>query len=358
MKQHFHWLDLIRFFAALCVVLVHVRGQVWETYSLLNPESQNIITTLFYALFSLGFIGVLVFFVLSGFLVGGITLKRTFKNNISFKKYVLDRSVRIGLPLIGSIILIIFVDLFLGNNSDYPTLVGNLFALQGIFVDDAGGVFWTLSYEIWFYILIGGIVLLCSKHQYIGCILIALSLCAFTTLKTYMLLILFCGILSYYLTITIQHRSKIIIYGSATCFCIATILILLVNDSLAFDKSLFQSFLNEDILCIIIGISSALFISNVVKTSPKTKCAMIIDNIGSKLALFSYSLYLTHWQVLRIVNHYFGRSATLDAIAIFKFIITVAVCILFAYIFYWITERNTTKVKKCISNYFSSKLTS
>ncbi len=123
------------------------------------------------------------------------------------------------------------------------------------------------------------------------------------------------------------------------------ILSALASDSKAIDTSAF-AFLNKDVIVIIIGGSAALFISDIVKRKPKTKAIKILDSIGTKLAVFSYSLYLTHWQVLRVINHYFGRSKVLDEYAILKLVLTIIVCLLFAYLFYWITERNTSAVKK------------
>ncbi len=209
MKQHYHWLDLIRFLAAMCVVLVHARGEVWETYSLLDDGSKGIATQITYAALSLGYAGVIVFFVLSGFLVGGRTIDNILNSKANIHKYIIDRSVRIGLPLIGSIALIFVVNLWLGKPTNYITLLGNLFGLQGIFVDDAGGVFWTLSYEIWFYILIGGLILFCSKQKICGSIVITIAVCSFTALDTFLLFILVLGIMSYFLAQTNKQTSVI-----------------------------------------------------------------------------------------------------------------------------------------------------
>lgn len=172
------------------------------TYSELPAESQNIITQFFYFINSFGFDAVIVFFVLSGFLVGGKNISRLHHNEgISIKRYAVDRFFRIGVPLVSSLILIIVVDLFVGKETNWIGLLGNFFALQGILVEDEGGVFWTLSYEVWFYILIGGLLLILrnTNRKIFGFILLAVSLAAFMALINYFLFILAFGILAYYL---------------------------------------------------------------------------------------------------------------------------------------------------------------
>ena len=75
-KQHFYWLDLIRFLAAFEVVLCHYRGFFFVEYGLLPAEQQNIFSQIFYFATRLGHEAVLIFFVLSGLLVGGKALDK------------------------------------------------------------------------------------------------------------------------------------------------------------------------------------------------------------------------------------------------------------------------------------------
>lgn len=63
------WLDLIRGSSALLVCLGHLRNAMLVDYStLVHP---NIAIKAFYALTSFGHQAVMVFFVLSGYFVGG-----------------------------------------------------------------------------------------------------------------------------------------------------------------------------------------------------------------------------------------------------------------------------------------------
>ena len=70
-KEHFYWLDAIRFIAAFMVLFSHSRNDFFLAYGDLPVEDKGLGTFIFYTLGRLGHEAVIVFFVLSGFLVGG-----------------------------------------------------------------------------------------------------------------------------------------------------------------------------------------------------------------------------------------------------------------------------------------------
>ena len=70
-RKHYPWLDLIRFIAAFAVMAGHYRGAFLPEYSDIPPEQRNISIFLFYTITHFPAEAVLLFFVLSGFLVGG-----------------------------------------------------------------------------------------------------------------------------------------------------------------------------------------------------------------------------------------------------------------------------------------------
>ena len=70
-RLYYYWLDAIRFLAAFMVVFCHSRNDFFLPYGELPVEQKTLGTMLFYSLGRLGHEAVIVFFVLSGFLVGG-----------------------------------------------------------------------------------------------------------------------------------------------------------------------------------------------------------------------------------------------------------------------------------------------
>lgn len=121
----------------------------------------------------------MVFFVLSGFLIGKSVSKNIAKHNgiFSLKKYIGDRIIRIWPPLCFSILLIILLyymaPLFFPSGSheflsqpghtlarqafsgEPKQLFGAALALNGFFTDtpEVNGPLWSLSIEVWYYLL-------------------------------------------------------------------------------------------------------------------------------------------------------------------------------------------------------------
>lgn len=365
-KVHYPWLDSIRFLAAFMVVLCHVRCEMLQTYSLLQPDSQNIWTQIFYFLSSGGKVGVLVFFILSGFLVGGKNLERVIKGKADAKTYVIDRSVRIGLPLIGSIILIWLVDILINHidisscnmsvgltsTHNLSEFVGNLFGLQGVVTGDAGGVFWTLAYEIWFYVLIAGVIVLTTTRfsvcrRLFGFVLLGLGLLIFSYLELSWLSILLCGIGAFYLSkIGIGNR---VLYISGLLFIVV---LLIMPFTSATHTSRLVLNIPEIVIEMIAGVLGAITIAGLVNMTPKKSFTIKLNRLGSHLAIFSYSLYLTHYQVIRVMRAIgIPQYDTISAYTIIAFVCEVAACVLFAYCFYLLTEKQTDKVKRFLKSH-------
>lgn len=122
---------------------------------------------------------VVIFFVLSGYLVGGSTLRAMRLRNWSWKNYLIKRMTRLWVPLIPCLLLCVFLDRtgyrFFGEASIYhnppgiglvtatdlvhrlgvTTVLGNIFFLQNIRVWYLGTdvSLWSLANEFWYYMI-------------------------------------------------------------------------------------------------------------------------------------------------------------------------------------------------------------
>ncbi len=162
-NNHFYWLDLIRFLAAFAVMACHFRGAFFSEYGLLPESQHNIFIFFFYFITRLGFEAVLIFFVLSGFLVGGKAIIRISNGDFKAKDYAIDRFVRIMLPLLASLILYLPICLYFDMPINVYSWIGSLFSLQGVLTGSAFETLWSLSYEVWFYILMFSIAIVWLK---------------------------------------------------------------------------------------------------------------------------------------------------------------------------------------------------
>lgn len=92
-KKRFYWLDPIRALCALLVLLVHARSVMFTLYVDLVPSSQNVFTQIFYIICSLGGFAVAMFFILSGFLVGGRSIEKAAHGRLTIRRFVVGSFV-------------------------------------------------------------------------------------------------------------------------------------------------------------------------------------------------------------------------------------------------------------------------
>lgn len=168
------WLDALRGLAASGVFASHWRDCLFQDYSQLH--TQNPVLAVAYFVTGLGHQWVIVFFVLSGYLVGGSVLRQSSRGRWSWREYALNRLTRLYVVLVPALLLGGLIDLaglhFFGVSDVYSahhgmrlmtsapagsltlaTLLGNYLFLQGIMVPVFGtnGPLWSLSYEFWYY---------------------------------------------------------------------------------------------------------------------------------------------------------------------------------------------------------------
>ncbi|WP_322134177.1 acyltransferase family protein [Antiquaquibacter oligotrophicus] len=166
-------MNIMRFGAALLVVAGHFRVFFFEDYS---EAPQTVGHAILYSFTSVGAEAVVVFFVLSGFWVGGSAWTRVRGGGFAWKSYAIARVTRLWIVLLPALALTVILDalgkhLFasadaysasatyaaLDANPDHSllTLVGNVFFLQDIWVQPYGtnNPLWSLSYEFWYYLL-------------------------------------------------------------------------------------------------------------------------------------------------------------------------------------------------------------
>lgn len=169
---------MLRGLAALLVLGNHLRAYVFVSYGSLSEA--NLVTTLFYAATSFGHQAVIVFFALSGFLVGGAALETMGNARWSWAQYLTRRLTRLWIVIIPALIAAAILDrigMSLGGGTGYDgtlydiyvsgppahdgidlsvkTFIGNIAFLQTIAVPAFGTLLpiWSLANEFWYYIL-------------------------------------------------------------------------------------------------------------------------------------------------------------------------------------------------------------
>lgn len=177
MRNRDNILDLIRGLSALAVMLGHLRGFVF--LDLGEFESPSIATKAFYFATGLGHQAVIVFFVLSGYFVGGSVLSSLKKKSFTYGGYAAARLTRLYVVLLPALLLTLGIDLlgqswspdayagafndrFMSGPSsaqpvahDVVTFLGNMGFLQTVTMPVYGsnGPLWSLANEFWYYVM-------------------------------------------------------------------------------------------------------------------------------------------------------------------------------------------------------------
>ena len=103
-----NFLHFSRWLAALVVVLSHVRSMAFPPFDQLTEV--NLFLKVFYFSTSLGHEAVMIFFILSGYLIGGEVMREMSDNRFSWKVYLTKRVVRLYIVLIPALVLTAMFD--------------------------------------------------------------------------------------------------------------------------------------------------------------------------------------------------------------------------------------------------------
>lgn len=348
-SRHFYWLDWLRFIAALMVVACHARGGNWVEWGRLEHASQTKAAYAFFLVTRAGYEWVIVFFVLSGFLVGGKVLQRVLSKTFKVTVYAVDRISRIWMPLIPSLLLTAGVGWYLGHSISVWGFLGNLVGLQGVFCCSFAGNFplWSLAYEIWFYLLAGCVAVAihkdakCKFCAYLG---LVISMMVFTKLDASFLFCWVIGAISYSQIGVFNGKAAVVGCLLAAAGYAAS---QLTSETVSLETSEFLQFLpSHAVATLLLSAGLALVIPVVSQLRPGSNALAVFERLGSPLAAFSYTLYLTHYSLLELCGHLFpARHESMGLSSMLWFSAKIGFCLCVAWILYLPFERKTSVVR-------------
>ncbi|MFW0888377.1 UNVERIFIED_CONTAM: acyltransferase [Pseudomonas sp. JL1] len=292
---------------------------------------------------------VMVFFVLSGFLICK-SITRNHRDNVTFniKPYAIDRANRILPPLFFSTLLLVSLSSiapslfqsgthdFLkasefmarpGFYSDALSIFGSLIFLNGFFTQNisSNAPLWSLSFEVWYYVVIG--VALRVRG---GLILGVLFMVAMSNLNVNFLyygIVWFAGA-----GIAVLHNKNLInpltfkvtlsLFGA-----LATVIAFLYLKSFIGITSFKQVALNLiPAWNVLIGLTFTSILALILAGT------LSMPILAPRSADFSYTLYIVHFPILLFI---YGLSQTIImnsiTISIIAALISSAACLLLAY---------------------------
>ncbi len=348
-------LDIARGLAASMVMIAHFRVHFFESYDNLSDHYHNVINYCLFFITRFGHESVMVFFVLSGYLVGGTFLKEYLQGNPDWLKYLVNRFARMWTVLIPALIAGAIIDyITLKINPSTPgaedfnikNFFGNFFFLQNIRTSTFGtnAPLWSLANEFWYYILWPVILIITGLRLKLIFKLFILS--AF-------------GVVCYHIAPDVIALFPVWISGATICFVKDNKLFryrafIILNYVFLIAAILFSSLQRNLTGYYILGLAVFLLILQ-WQYAREFNFNFFISKISHFFSEFSFSLYAVHYffmyLLFNIAQYYFKIPILLKDAGINNWIILlvlIAVTYLWAYSFYFLTERHTHKLRKTI----------
>ena len=367
------FLDLSRWVSAFIVVISHLRNLLFIDYEFVR--NKNILIQGFYFITGFGHSAVIIFFVLSGFLVGGSVLRRFKLKKFSLTKYSIDRFSRIYIVFPLTLLTGFGLD-WLGysyfnstgiysNHFHFATagfdiyerlnlgiFVSNLCMLQTIVTPTFGsnGPLWSLANEWWYYFYFP-LIILSFTHKVlikrIICLLasLCLSIMMYNSNEHGNMLFLF----SIWLVGTLFWLKPLRI---SVNFWFSSLLMILYASFIRISEINSLSVFRELILAVLF----CLMISSV---NESCKFFVKMAKINSLMASFSYSLYLVHLPLAIFVVAVLSRLQIMAVqmqpvpITFVMFFLILIVIYIYSFCFATFTENHTPRLKKALYNHLT-----
>lgn len=363
-REWWPYLDLARGVAALMVALSHLRGFVFVDFH--TVDHLGLIWSAFYFVTGFGHQAVMIFFVLSGFLVGGTVVKRADSGQWSWRDYATTRMTRLWIVLLPALLLTAAWDnlgIAITGSSFYngemaatynsgpapnpfqynfATFLGNLTFLQTIVVPTFGsnGPLWSLANEFWYYLLFPLMFCAVATKGKVGVkfasAAIALAICYLlpTGLLTYGLIWLF-GVGAFVLhnKVTISRSHRNILLALSGIFLVTALTLSRTN--------------NFGVGDFVIGAAFAVML---LPLGQMRGAGAVVTKLSRMGAEFSYTLYLVHFPITAFLACYMLDNRrlmpSLTNAMIFVGLLTVIVSYSFGV--YFLFERNTRVARQLV----------
>lgn len=367
-------LDLIRGSAALLVLVSH-----WKILYFVNyPEikSHGVFFAAPYVLAAAGHQAVLIFFVLSGYLIGGSIFRSIERGTWSWKAYLTHRLVRLWVVLIPGLLLGGLLDwtglhlrlthalystpnpkthnLDIVQNLAPHVFLGNLAFLQTVVVPMFGsnGSLWSLANEFWYYLLFPLVWLAVTRNSAtpVSPFRRVIYLCLFLGLAWFVrssLLELF----PVWLAGTVLARVSPPSFGKATRISCALVyfVLLMLSTKIQLMPSVAQDYL--------LGVVTLFFFWSILSARERAHDSAF-THFSRNLSRFSYTLYVVHMPALlfltALLAGYRLWSPT-DAIHHIMALAVLAVVLMYAWIIASLTEFHTNRVRRWVEHILDAK---
>ena len=313
-------ISLMRGLAALQVAAAHLRAEMF-------PGLRDIVSPPIYyqaLAFATGFAhqAVVVFFLISGWLVGGSLLNKLDAANASagatgddaspWLAYAIDRLTRLWTVLIPALCLMLLVgvltqtvdparvDVSSGNEYSVTTFIGNLVGMQTVAVENYGGNYalWSLANETWYYIQFPLVLLMFTSRNRVrragaAALLLVLGATLPLPITLYCALWLLGAAFSR-IRIDCGNGARLVLIAVAAA-CSIYFRLRGSNDDLNAASFVQDLVYSLPLLALLASMQAPLAV--------KSSRMRIVARVAYTLSEFSFTLYVTHIPVIKLLRY-------------------------------------------------------
>jgi peptidoglycan/LPS O-acetylase OafA/YrhL len=350
-----HVLNLSRAVAALLVLFFHIRSTLVVPYDALDAHSG--LSRAFFLITTFGHDAVIIFFVLSGYLVGGAVLSLDVKARSDLFEYWVNRSVRIGPVLIAATVLSVTLQLVAPTSGcgDSPTtILGNALGFDNFLVRPLCNnlPLWSISNEVVYYFAFPVMIAACLR---LFSIWLAISFA--------------CVALIFALSMRLAplDETNIVfdfpfwLIGAALWFVqgefrrLRWLSLVMLAAALAvgrLDVGKDHFWLRDLFLAATLSLVLVTFFNQPMPASGvRAALAGRLAELSRRFADLSFSLYATHYALIRFyiaISHHEARHKSVTIELLLEFVFLSAFCILVALAVSALFERPRRLFKRCL----------
>jgi peptidoglycan/LPS O-acetylase OafA/YrhL len=310
-------LDVVRALAAWAVMWGHLRALFFVDFH--HVTRPSLLLKAVYFLTGFGHQAVMVFFVLSGFLISSTVIKNHLSGTWSWRDYAISRATRLYVVLVPGLVLGLVWDfagssLFAGkgiyahplsglgpaivtDNLNAANFFGCMFYLQGKLCQSFGsnGPLWSLANEFWYYVLFP--VALAAGMAWAGrsvraavpLTILALAVGWFNGFERFLGFLVWmagCALVFAYSRFRLRARPALMAYVLATFAVLAACLVSARTRS--------GTAMGSDLA---VGLAFTFFLYGIMQFESGTVSPLYAGN-ARRFAAFSYTLYVLHFPLL------------------------------------------------------------
>jgi len=347
-RAPFIGLDVMRGAAALAVCLAHVRGSSFVEFGALPVTSQTGPVAAFYGLTRLGHEAVMVFFVLSGFLVGGQVLRRARSGTFVLRDYAIERSTRIFTPLVPACLLTVLLQSIAFKSApEWWLLPINILGLNNVVAPTLSGnaPLWSLAYEIWFYVVAGATVYLAVTRSLAAFVALAFGMLIFSILDARFLAFWCLGAFAIFLPAKPKETAAL----GVLLVAVGIVTFELSSASKSFASIAYlPPAASETLICA----GTALLLPMMCSVEASAALAFF-RRPAEYLSKISYTLYLVHYPINTALESVFPKSPDISVAGIVQFAARLLVIFVCVHGLYLAFEANTPKIRRWIRSAMS-----